>query len=85
VARLTQNINIFRKELREIRSHKPKKGTVLEQVLAKAAMPRKIEAPAKKQAKKSPAKATKTKKTTSTSSAKKTTPKRATKASGGKS
>ena len=33
VARLTQNINIFRKELREIRSRKPKKGTVLEKVL----------------------------------------------------
>lgn len=36
VARLTQNINIFRKELREIRSRKPKKGTVLEKVLEKA-------------------------------------------------
>lgn len=36
VARLTQNINIFRKELREIRSRKPKKGTILEQVLKKA-------------------------------------------------
>lgn len=41
VARLTQNINIFRKELREIRSRKPKKGTVLEQVLERAAMPKK--------------------------------------------
>lgn len=41
VARLTQNINIFRKELREIRSRRPKKGTVLEQVLEKAAMPKK--------------------------------------------
>ena len=39
VARLTQNINIFRKELREIRSRKPKKGTVLEKVLKKAEMP----------------------------------------------
>ena len=38
VARLTQNINIFRKELREIRSRKPKKGTVLEKVLEKAEM-----------------------------------------------
>lgn len=36
VARLSQNINIFRKELRDIRSRKPKKGTVLEQVLKKA-------------------------------------------------
>lgn len=40
VARLTQNINIFRKELREIRSRKPKKGTVLEKVLEKAALPK---------------------------------------------
>lgn len=39
VARLTQNINIFRKELREIRSRKPKKGTVLEKVLKKATTP----------------------------------------------
>lgn len=38
VARLTQNINIFRKELREIRSRKPKEGTVLEKVLKKANM-----------------------------------------------
>lgn len=43
VARLTQNINIFRKELREIRSRKPKKGTVLEQVLKKAEIPVKKE------------------------------------------
>ena len=43
VARLTQNINIFRKELREIRSRKPKKGTVLEQVLKKAEIPAKKE------------------------------------------
>ena len=43
VARLTQNINIFRKELREIRSRKPKKGTVLEKVLEKAAIPPKKE------------------------------------------
>lgn len=40
VARLTQNINIFRKELREIRSRKPKKGTILEQVLKKANTPK---------------------------------------------
>lgn len=33
VARITQNINIFRKELRDIRSRKPKEGTVLEKVL----------------------------------------------------
>ena len=42
VARLTQNINIFRKELRDIRSRKPKKGTVLEQVLEKASMQKKL-------------------------------------------
>jgi hypothetical protein len=36
VARLSQNINIFRKELREIRSRRPKSGTVLERVLAAA-------------------------------------------------
>ena len=40
-ARLTQNINIFRKELREIRSRRPKEGTVLEQVLKKANIPKK--------------------------------------------
>ena len=67
VARLTQNINIFRKELREIRSRKPKKGTVLEQVLEKAAMPKK---PAKKQASKTASKASVKKKTTKTSSTK---------------
>ena len=33
VARITQNLNIFRTRLREIRSRKPKKGTVLEKVL----------------------------------------------------
>ena len=60
VARLTQNINIFRKELREIRSRKPKKGTVLEQVLEKAAMPKK---PVKKMASKTPSKASVKKKT----------------------
>lgn len=60
VARLTQNINIFRKELREIRSRKPKKGTVLEKVLEKAAMP-KPKTPRK--ASKSASKATVKKKT----------------------
>lgn len=40
-ARITQNLNIFRKELHEIRSRKPKKGTVLEQVLKKAEIPAK--------------------------------------------
>lgn len=37
-ARITQNLSIFRKELRDIRSRKPKKGTVLEKVLEKANM-----------------------------------------------
>lgn len=40
VARLSQNINIFRRELREIRSRKPRKGTTLERVLEEAALPR---------------------------------------------
>lgn len=70
VARLTQNINIFRKELREIRSRKPKKGTVLEQVLQKAAIPPKTEKPAKKKASKTSSKAPVKKKTTSVSSGK---------------
>lgn len=63
VARLTQNINIFRKELREIRSRKPKKGTVLEKVLEKAAIPKKSKTTEKKKASKSASKATKKKKT----------------------
>ena len=73
VARLTQNINIFRKELREIRSRKPKKGTVLEKVLEKAAIPPKKEEKltkkrksVKKQASKTASKATVKKKTTKT-------------------
>lgn len=64
VARLTQNINIFRKELREIRSRKPKKGTVLEKVLEKAAIPPKPKKPAKKQGSKTASKASVKKKTT---------------------
>ena len=39
VARITQNLNIFRQELREIRSRKPKKGTVLQKVLELSAEP----------------------------------------------
>lgn len=39
VARITQNLNIFRKQLRDIRSRKPKKGSVLQQVLEAAAKP----------------------------------------------
>lgn len=63
VARLTQNINIFRKELREIRSRKPKKGTVLEKVLEKAAIPPKSEKPAKKRPSETASKASVKKKT----------------------
>ena len=65
VARLTQNINIFRKELREIRSRKPKKGTVLEKVLERAALPKQ---PAKKKASKTASKASVKKKTSKVSS-----------------
>ncbi len=70
VARLTQNINIFRKELREIRSRKPKKGTVLEQVLQKAAIPPKPKKTVKKVASKTASKASVKKKTTKASSGK---------------
>lgn len=72
VARLTQNINIFRKELREIRSRKPKKGTVLEQVLKKAEIPQNKRKPAKKKASKTPSKASVKKKTGKVSSGKET-------------
>nr|DAJ18962.1 MAG TPA: hypothetical protein [Siphoviridae sp. ctRJB2] len=51
VARLSQNINIFRKELRDIRSRRPKAGSVLEKVLAKAAAPSSATKKAKKTAK----------------------------------
>lgn len=71
VARLTQNINIFRKELREIRSRKPKKGTVLEQVLKKAEIPAKQKKPTKKKASKTASKASVKKKTNKVSSGKK--------------
>lgn len=63
VARLTQNINIFRKELREIRSRRPKKGTVLEKVLEKAAIPPKSVKQVKKKASKTASKASVKKKT----------------------
>ena len=70
VARLTQNINIFRKELREIRSRKPKKGTVLEKVLEKAAIPAKSKTTGKKQGSKTASKASVKKKTSTVSSGK---------------
>lgn len=41
VARITQNLNIFRKQLKEIRSRKPKKGSVLERVLELSSRPTK--------------------------------------------
>ena len=66
-ARLTQNLNIFRQQLREIRSRKPKKGTVLEKVLEKADLPVK---PAKKKASKTTSKAGTKKKTSNKSSGK---------------
>ena len=66
-ARITQNLNIFRQQLREVRSRKPKKGTVLEQVLEKAAIPPK---PAKKKASKKASKAGVKKKTSKTPSKK---------------
>jgi hypothetical protein len=72
VARLTQNINIFRKELREIRSRKPKKGTVLEKVLEKAAIPPKSKTPEKKKASKTASKGSVKKKTSKVSSKEKT-------------
>lgn len=71
VARLTQNINIFRKELREIRSRKPKKGTVLEKVLEKAAIPPKSKTTEKKQGSKTASKGSVKKKTSKVSSGKK--------------
>lgn len=69
-ARLTQNINIFRKELREIRSRRPKKGTVLEKVLEKAAIPPKPKKAPKKKASKTTSKASVKKKTSKVSSEK---------------
>lgn len=48
VARITQNLNIFRQQLRDIRSRKPKKGTVLEKVLELSSEPPKPPKKAKK-------------------------------------
>lgn len=64
-ARLTTNIGIFRDKLKEVMSRKPKKGTVLEKVLEKAALPKQ---PAKKRAPKTASKAPEKKKTTKVSS-----------------
>lgn len=52
VARITQNLNIFRQQLRDIRSRKPKKGTVLQKVLELSTEPAKAPKTAKKPAKK---------------------------------
>ena len=70
VARLTQNINIFRKELREIRSRKPKKGTVLEKVLEKASLPKETKKKTVKKASKTISKGSVKKKTSKVSSRK---------------
>ena len=48
VARLTANINIFRKELSLIRSRKIKKGTTLERVLTAASKPKSTKKTTKK-------------------------------------
>lgn len=56
VARITQNLNIFRQELREIRSRKPKKGTVLEKVLELSSKPTKAPQKRSTKAKKTTAK-----------------------------
>lgn len=72
VARLTQNINIFRKELREIRSRKPKKGTILEKVLAKANEIEKSEPAPKKRPSRTASKGVSKAKTVKVSSKKKT-------------
>lgn len=81
VARLSQNLGIFRDRLHEIRARKPKKGSVLEKVLDEAAKPRKKRpakrrktaaksAAAPKKLTKKPAKVPRTKKTVSKSEAK---------------
>lgn len=61
VARLSQNINIFRKELREIRSRRPNQNTKLAKVLAQIEQP-------KNRASESDSKASKDNKTVSKSS-----------------
>ena len=67
VARLTTNIGIFRDKLHEIRARKPKKGTVLEQVLEKAAKPPKKATTGEKQGSKTASKGNEKKKTVSKS------------------
>lgn len=76
VARLSQNINIYRKQLQEIRSHKPKANSTLSRVLA-AAAGSKPTASKPKNASKTQAKAAKRKTSIKTTS--KTVKKRVTK------
>jgi hypothetical protein len=61
VARLSANINIFRKELREIRSRKPKAGSVLDKVLTAANSPPKKVVKTIKKVKSTPVKVVKKK------------------------
>lgn len=68
VARLSQNINIFRRELREIRSHRPSKDTTLGKVFD---IIEKSKINNKKIPSKTPAKAVVSKKMSSKSSGKK--------------
>lgn len=56
VARLSQNLGIFRDRLHEVRARKPKKGSVLEKVLEAAAKPKKTTVKKAKTAKKPAAK-----------------------------
>lgn len=66
-ARLTTNIGIFRDKLKEVMSRKPKKGTVLEKVLERAALPKPQD---KKKASKTASRASEKKKTSKVSSGK---------------
>lgn len=69
-ARLTQNLDIFRSKLREVRSRKPKEGSTLAKILEAASAPRKVakKNPTQKKTASKAVGATKNKKTTSTSS-----------------
>lgn len=75
VARLTQNINIFRKELRDIRSRKPKEGTLLQKVLDEANKGGAKKAPAKRKAAPKKPKATAAKRSTKAQPKSRTAPK----------
>lgn len=76
VARLSQNINIYRQQLQEIRSHKPKAGSVLAEVLALAQKPKTATKDAKAAAKTTKKRSkTPTKRTTRKKDPSKTAPK----------